>query len=90
MKAVFPLLRANGIMADAAIGFCHGVSRTGRTGGMTDRREERNRLRRESRRAAKRLREERRRRFEELTEAWRRNHPTEEEGKDRPKRGRSA
>ena len=50
---------------------------------MTDRRAERDRERRERRKAREveeRLKEERKRRFEELSEAWRRNHPSEEEG----------
>jgi hypothetical protein len=64
---------------------------------MTDRRAERDRERRERRKAREveeRLKEERdrerKRRFEELSEAWRRNHPSEEEdeGKGRPGRGR--
>jgi hypothetical protein len=47
---------------------------------VTDRRkEERDRLRRERRRATQRLQEEKSRRLWELTEAWRRNHPTPEE-----------
>jgi hypothetical protein len=62
---------------------------------MTDRRAERDRERRERRKAREveeRLKEERdrerKRRFEELSEAWRRNHPSEEEeGKDLPARG---
>jgi hypothetical protein len=64
-------------------------------GPVTDRRAERDRERRERRRARQdeeRRREEsnreRKRRFEELWEAWRRNHPSEEEKrKDRPGRG---
>jgi hypothetical protein len=63
---------------------------------MTDRRAERDserRERRKAREAEERRREEwnreRKRRFEELWEAWRRNHPSEEEeGKDRPQKGR--
>ena len=63
---------------------------------MTDRRAERDRQRRERRKAREaeeRRREERnrarRRRSEELWEAWRRNHPGEEEGdKDGPQKGR--
>ena len=64
---------------------------------MTDRRAERDRERRERRKAREveeRLKEERdrerNRRFEELSEAWRRNHPSEEEdeGKGRPGRVR--
>ena len=64
---------------------------------MTDGRAERDRERRERRKAREveeRLKEERdrerKRRFEELSEAWRRNHPSEEEdeGKGRPGRGR--
>ena len=56
-----------------------------------DRRAERDRERRERRKAARRLREERERRFKELSEAWRRRRPTgEEERKDGPKRGRPA
>ena len=63
---------------------------------MTDRRAERDRERRE-RRKAREIEEclkeerdrERKRRFEELSEAWRRNHPSEEEGgKGLPGRGR--
>jgi hypothetical protein len=65
-------------------------------GPMTDRRAERDRERRERRKAREaeeRRREERdrerKRRFEELWEAWRRNHPSEEEdGKGRPQKGR--
>ena len=61
---------------------------------MTDRREERDGERRERRQAEEdeeHLREERDRRSETLREAWRRNHPSEEEGgKDRPGRGRQA
>ena len=58
---------------------------------MTDRREERDGERRERRQAEEdeeRLREERDRRSEVLREAWRRNHPTEEEerGKGRSER----
>jgi hypothetical protein len=64
-------------------------------GPVTDRRAERDRERRERRKAREaeeRRREERnrerKRRFEELWEAWRRNHPSEEEGgKDRPQKG---
>ena len=60
---------------------------------MTDRREERDGERRERRlseEAEERLREERDRRSDELREAWRRNHPSEEEdgGKGPPGRGR--
>jgi hypothetical protein len=59
---------------------------------MTDRREERDTERRERRQAEEdeeRLKEERDRRSDELREAWRRNHPSEEEGeKGRPGRGR--
>jgi hypothetical protein len=59
---------------------------------MTDRREERDSERRErklSEEADERLREERDRRSDELREAWRRNHPSEEEeAKGRPGRGR--
>ena len=63
---------------------------------MTDRWAERDRerrARRKAREAEERRREEwnraRERRFEELREAWRRNHPSEEEKrKDRPGRGR--
>jgi hypothetical protein len=62
--------------------------------GVTVRRNERDRerrKRRKAREAAERLREERKRRFEELSEAWRRNHPSEEEErKGGPKRGRPA
>ena len=50
---------------------------------MTDRRDERDRKRRERRReeeAEERRRAERDRRSDELREAWRRNHPSEEEG----------
>jgi len=61
---------------------------------MTDRRAERDRERSEKRRAreaAERRREERDRRSDELSEAWRRNHPSEEEErKDGPRRGRPA
>jgi hypothetical protein len=62
---------------------------------MTDRREERDPERRERRQAEEdeeRLREERDRRSEKLREAWRRNHPSEEDegGKGRPGRGRRA
>jgi hypothetical protein len=64
-------------------------------GSMTDRCKERDRERRKRRKAREadeRRREEkdreRRRRFDELTEAWRRNHPSEEEeGKGRPDKG---
>jgi len=63
-------------------------------GSMTDRRDERDRERREGRQsgeAEERLREERDRRSDELREAWRRNHPSEEEeGKGRPGRERQA
>jgi len=63
-------------------------------GSMTDCRDERDRERREGRQleeAEERLREERDRRSDELREAWRRNHPSEEEeGKGRPGRGRQA
>ena len=59
---------------------------------MTDRREERDGERRERRQAEEdeeRLREERDHRSDELKESWRRNHPSEEEeGKDRPQKGR--
>ncbi len=59
---------------------------------MTDRREERDLERRErlqSEEDEEQLREERGRRSDELREAWRRNHPSEEEeGKGRPGRGR--
>ena len=59
---------------------------------MTDRREERDLERGErvhSEEDEEQLREERDRRSDELREAWRRNHPTEEdEGKGRPGRGR--
>jgi hypothetical protein len=89
VKAMFLTLPADGIMAGVVVRFCQDVSRTGRMGSMTDRREERDRARRERRKAAQRLREERKRRFEELTEAWRRNHPSQEEEK-RPNRGRPA
>jgi hypothetical protein len=52
---------------------------------MTDRRAERDRERREKKRA----REAAERRLDELWEAWRRNHPSEEEeGKNRPHKGR--
>ena len=61
---------------------------------MTDRREERDGERRERRQAEEteeRLREERDRRSDELREAWRRNHPSEEEeGKGPPGLGRQA
>ena len=61
---------------------------------MTDRREERDGERRERRQAEEaeeRLREERDQRSDELREAWRRNHPSEEEeSKYRPKQGRQA
>lgn len=61
-------------------------------GSMTDRREERDLERRERRQSEEdeeQLRGERDRRSDELREAWRRNHPTEEEeGKGRPGRGR--
>jgi hypothetical protein len=54
-------------------------------GPMKDRRAERDREHREKRRA----REAAERRLDELWEAWRRNHPSEEEeGKDRPHKGR--
>ena len=52
---------------------------------MTDRRAERDRERRKRRKA----REAAERRYEELIEAWRRNHPSEEDEK-RLKRGRPA
>jgi len=59
---------------------------------MTDRREERDLERRErmqSEEDEEQLREERDRRSDELREAWRRNHPSEEEeGKGQPGRGR--
>ena len=52
---------------------------------MTDRWAERNR----ERRARRKAREAAERRLAELQEAWRRNHPSEEEErKDRPGRGR--
>ena len=56
---------------------------------MTDRRdEERERKRREQDGDVQRQ-EDSERRFDELREAWRRNHPSEEEGgKGRPKKGR--
>jgi hypothetical protein len=56
---------------------------------MTDRREERDGERRERRQAEEdeeRVQEERDRRSDELKESWRRNHPSEEEGKGRPGR----
>ena len=60
---------------------------------MTDRGKERDRARRKRRKAREadeRRREERNRRFDELVEAWRCNHPGEQDegGKDRPTRGR--
>jgi len=59
---------------------------------MTDRREERDSERRERRQeeeTEERLKKERDRRSAELREAWRRNHPSEEEErKGRPGRGR--
>ena len=58
---------------------------------MTDRREERDGERTESRQAEEdeeRLRKERDRRSDELKESWRRNHRSEEEAKGRPGRGR--
>jgi hypothetical protein len=61
---------------------------------MTDRRNERDRERRNRKKAeetAERRREERGRRSDDLQEAWRRNHPSEEEGRQgRPGRGRPA
>ena len=87
MKATFPGLPANGIMAGAVVRLCHNVSRTGRMGSMTDRRkesDERERTEDERQQEA----EERDRRSDELKESWRRNHPSEEE--ERPKRGRPA
>jgi len=61
-------------------------------GSMTDRRNERDRARRKRRKAREadeRRREDRNRRFDELVEAWRRNHPGEQEEvrQDRPRRG---
>ena len=61
---------------------------------MTDRRDEereitRREREREAREGDERRREHVERRFDDLKEAWRRHHPSEqEEGKDRPKRGR--
>jgi hypothetical protein len=55
---------------------------------MTDRNNERDeRERTEKDRELRREDEERERRSDELREAWRRNHPSEEE---RPKKGRPA
>ncbi len=55
---------------------------------MTDRRDDWQKRAEED----ERRREERERRYDELREAWRRNHPGEQEqgGKDRPKKGRPA
>ena len=52
---------------------------------MTDRRDE-DRERTDREREAK----ERERRSDELKEAWRRNHPREEDGMERPRKGRRA
>jgi hypothetical protein len=64
-------------------------------GNMTDHSNERDRERRNRKKTEEsdeRRREERDRRSDDLQEAWRRNHPSEqeEERKDRPKRGRQA
>jgi hypothetical protein len=57
---------------------------------MTDRRDEE--PERPSREEETQRREDKERRSDELQEAWRRNHPSEQEegGKERPGRGRSA
>ena len=57
-------------------------------GGMTDRRDDWQKRTEDD----ERRREERERRYEELREAWRRNHPGEQEEaeKGRPKKGRPA
>ena len=52
---------------------------------MTDHRDDE---RERSDQQEKRRREERERRSDDLKEAWRRNHPSEEEDRDRPQRGR--
>ena len=62
---------------------------------MTDRRNERDRERRNRKQAEEadeRRRGERGRRSDDLQEAWRRNHPSEqeEERKDQPKSGHQA
>ncbi|MBA3426742.1 MAG: hypothetical protein H0U04_19880 [Rubrobacter sp.] len=91
MKATFPRLPADGIMAGAIVRFCHDVSRTGRMGSMTDRRNERDDERERIEDERRREDEERDRRSDQLKESWRRNHPSEEEeGKGRPNRGRPA
>jgi hypothetical protein len=92
VKATFPTLPADGIMAGVVVRFCEDVSRTGRMGSMTDRSNERDRERRARRQTEenhKRQQEVKEKRSDQLKESWRRNHPSEEEEK-RPKRGRPA
>lgn len=85
VKPTFPAPPADGIMAGAVVRFCHDVSRTGRMGGMTDRRNDEQ----ERTEEADKRQEERDRRSDELRESWRRNHPSEEEErKGRTGRGR--
>jgi hypothetical protein len=90
VKATFPTLSADGIMAGVVVRFCEDVSRTGRMGSMTDRSNERERrARRQTEEDHKRQQEDKEKRSDQLKESWRRNHPSEEEEK-RPKRGRPA
>jgi hypothetical protein len=90
VKATFPTLPADGIMAGVVVRFCEDVSRTGRMGSMTDRSNERERrARRQTEEDHKRQQEDKEKRSDQLKESWRRNHPSEEEEK-RPKRDRPA
>ena len=56
---------------------------------MTDRQDEERRRAHRQQEDDLHRQEDSERRFDELREAWRRNHPSEEEGEeDRPKKGR--